>query len=97
MTQEELKAKDWLTPEFVTEIQQYFPSENDIQGPDGVRKKEALAKQMEELFSIERKFASWKQLQQALTMFSRPWGFNASHTTSKLICSFGRKPVIVPM
>lgn len=91
MTQEDLKARDWLTPELVTEIQQYFPSEHDIQGPDGVRKKEALARQMEELFPLERKFASWKQLQQALTMLSRPWGFNSSHTTSKLICSFGKK------
>lgn len=91
MSQEELKAKEWLTPELVSEIQQYFPSEHDIEGPDGVRKKESLAVQMEEMFPVERKFASWKQLQQSLVMFSRPWGFNASHTNSKFICSFGKK------
>lgn len=91
MSQEELKAKEWLTPELVAEIQQFFPSEHDIQGPDGVRKKESLAQQMEEMFPVERKFASWKQLQQSIVMFSRPWGFNASHTNSKFICSFGKK------
>ena len=63
MSQEELKAKEWLTPELVTEINQYFPSEHDV-SPDGIRNRESLAKQMEELFPVERKFASWKQLQQ---------------------------------
>jgi len=81
------KDVKWLTPELRDEIHAHFPKPED-KSPSGERNIESLKEHAMILFAPGRKWASTRQLVEAVQCFSSPWGAHMSHTGGALICSY---------
>ena len=83
-----LEEFDWLTPDVVREIEQYYPKQEDIDTEAGVRNGESFKRNCEKLFPKDRVFTSKNQLSQMLDLFLKPWGAVKACTGTKFHCHY---------
>jgi hypothetical protein len=87
----ELLHQNWLTPDLVREIEDCFPTKEQISNtPDGdnIRDLEAFKVKAAKLLPTGRIFDSFKQLEQVSKMFLDAWAINKKVHLAKRICCF---------
>jgi hypothetical protein len=86
----DLLKKNWLTPDLVREIEDCFPTKDQISNTpkgDNIRDLDAFKVKAAKLLPRGRIFVSFKQLDQVSKMFLDAWAINKVHVT-KLLCCF---------
>ena len=85
----ELKKKDWITTDLLTEIIGLYPSTTEKDPVSGKRDHAAFVAKAQLLFPKGRLFASFKQLDQVAKLFLDAWAISKVHAQSKICCSHG--------
>ena len=79
--------RDWMTEELNNEVKELCPKESDID-QDGYRDVDSLFSSCEQLFPVDRRFCSVRQLEAAIHEFSNSWGFTSSRYGKDYLCHY---------
>jgi hypothetical protein len=89
----ELLKQNWLTLDLVREIEDCFPTNEQISNtPDGdnIRNLESFKVKSAQLLSLRRIFVSFKQLDQVSKMFLDAWAINKVHYGKRIHCFYSK-------
>ena len=89
---EDWSQRNWLTPGLLKELEESYPAPHHIDKNNAnKRDKEAFEECMSKVFYEGRKFASPKQLHQAVCNVGKRWAFEAVVYGKHIGCSFGKQ------
>ena len=86
-----LSNRNWITPDLLCHVVQFYPAEGDITPGSGIRNLDAFKAACSVLFCEGRIYALSQQLYQVTTLFLDKWG-SKSVTLGKKIACYYHKP-----